>query len=395
MRKQILFSLAAAAALAALGCSNPASPGGTVQTPSVNVAGFFQNDSNQNYPCLWNDGTGTELTETALGNNDATSVFVSDGTAFVAGSVSGDDGYAVACYWTCLLNQEAGSGVTAQRVDLPDGGDRGAQALSVFVDGDMVYLAGYESDASSVMRACYWTHEIGAEDAVQYYLTDGDLHAQASAVFVRNGAVYMSGYTTNASGDKVACYWTDSSVGAVSMIVSDYDSEAYSVFVDGSGTIYTAGYRSTGDTDNDTIACYWVGPGDRCVDLSAAESDANGILVDDGVVYVCGSDYVTADSLLRACYWTDSAAVDADDPERVLMDSGSTMSYASSLFLTDLKIYVAGCYISGGGNSIAAYWTDSRSEDATAPARVPLSDGSTDAMAWSVSVGYVADALDS
>jgi len=386
MRKSELIVPFAAAALLALSCSSPSSspPPAEIRTPSVNVAGFFQNDDNRNYPCLWNGGTGTEL-ETEPNGSVYYGVAVSDGIAYVSGRFQES-----ACYWRCRLIPGGEGAVTADRVDLPQSGSSGALAQSVFADGNTVYLAGYELNASYMGRACYWTHEIGSTDTVQHLLTDGSADAQVCAIYVRNGAVFMAGYYTNASGDRVACYWTDSSQSAVPLIVSDYDSEARSIFVDDAGTVYTAGYRSVGEEDDDMIACYWVGPGDRSVDLSASASDAAGILVDDGVVYLSGSDYVTADSLDRACYWTDSASVDSDDPERVLLDSGTTVSYAGSLFLTDSQIFVAGCYLSGGGNSVASYWTDSRSEDAIAPVRVPLSDGSTDAMAWSVSVGYVA-----
>ncbi len=389
MRKSAFILLSAAIALAALACSSPSSaPPPEIRTPSVNVAGFIQNVDNQCFPCLWNDGTGTEL-ETEPGSGVYYGTAVSDGIAYVSGGFRG-----VACYWACRLVPAAEGAVTADRVDLPQSGSNGALAQSVFVDGNTVYLAGYEYNASYAGRACYWTHIIGSTDAVQHFLTDGSADAQVGAVYFRNGTLYMAGYYTNASGDRVACYWTDSGQSAVPLIVSDYDSEARSVFVDDAGTVYTAGYRSAGEEEDDMIACYWVGPGDRSVDLSASASDAAGILVDAGSVYVSGNDYVTADGLNRACYWTDSATADLEDPERVLLDSGPTQSYAGSHCLTDSKIYVPGCYISGGGKTVAAYWTDSLSEDSAEPVRVPLSDASTDAMAWSLDIGYVSNSAD-
>ena len=345
-------------------------------------------------PRLWNDETEFKLTSDASGNNDAACVDISDGVAYVSGSVN-DNGYETACYWTCILRDSAsGTSVGRDLISLPDTGAGDAKAHAVRVDGNTVYLPGYQSD--SVKSACYW---VDAEDSapVQHILplpdgASGD--SEAYAVFTRNGVVYLAGYYTDASGDKVACYWTDSSASAVRLIVSDYDSEAFSVFVDESGTVYTAGHRSTGEAETDAIACYWVGPGDRSVDLSTSASDAKGILVEDGLIYLAGSDYATADSLTRACYWTDSVLDDGEGPVRALLDSGATTSYAFSLCRTDSTLYVAGFYISGGGTTVAAYWTDSLSDDSEAPERVQLSDGSTDAAAWSVSVGYVKTSQD-
>ena len=107
--------------------------------------GSYKLDS-KNYPCVWADGTRTELSFDASANEGAigTSMTVSGGKVYVSGYSVTDNRYK-ACYW-----------VDGVRTDLDTPVDMHSDGWSIGVIDGKVYVGGRYYDSSYAIRPCYW-----------------------------------------------------------------------------------------------------------------------------------------------------------------------------------------------------------------------------------------------
>lgn len=98
-----------------------------------------------------------------------------------------------------------------------------AYAYSVFVEGNDVYVAGFEDNSSNVYVAKVWKNGT-AQD-----LTNGTNYAIARSVYVSNGDVYVVGREETAT-TYVATLWKN----GIPQVLSDgtNNAVAYSVFID-------------------------------------------------------------------------------------------------------------------------------------------------------------------
>ncbi|MDR2087431.1 MAG: T9SS type A sorting domain-containing protein [Dysgonamonadaceae bacterium] len=160
---------------------------------------------------LWKNGEVTNLTN-GTSSSSALSVFVSGNDVYVAGYEYNSNGTkSTAKIWkngvVTKLTEEVAFGY----------------AYSVFVSGNDVYVAGEESGVAKV-----WKNGVGTN------LTNGTTRSSAKSVFVLNNDVYVAGYTYNvASGgsyrDFVATLWKNGV--ATTLTNGTNSSRASSVFV--------------------------------------------------------------------------------------------------------------------------------------------------------------------
>ncbi len=129
-----------------------------VDGSNVYVAGTI---GNQAY--VWVNGNGTALPQGAY----TTDIFVANGKVYVTG-YSGSPKKAM--LWVDNVPTELGNG----------------EARSVFVSGNDVYVAGYETVSGS-NTARYW------KNGVETVLATGSTYPTALSIYVKDGDVYVSG----------------------------------------------------------------------------------------------------------------------------------------------------------------------------------------------------------
>jgi hypothetical protein len=253
---------------------------------------------------------------------------LTDPDVYVAGYYPNSSKIFVASVWKNGTETSLGDGVVH------------SFAYDIAVDANgKTYVAGTENVTTN-RRAVYW-FDGGA--AVNLPLgSGGQTPSEARAIHIAaSGSVYITGYYTNSSGEKRACYWVDGT-GPVELSGSGGDT-ANAVWE--GNEIYIGGQSSS-------KAVYWT-VGDGRTDLSSGSLDAaNGLMVDGGTLYVAGK---YNDGSNRAAYWSDDGADGVSVSETDL--TGGTDDAASSIWISDIgEVYVGGYYTSG--EQIACYWKD-------------------------------------
>jgi hypothetical protein len=127
----------------------------TASAQNVYVAGYTTNAQQIYVATLWKNGVAQKLSDGKT-NAQANSVFVSGEDVYVAGSVGGD-----AVLWKNGVAQNIAGSVN-----------------SIFVFGEDVYVAGYTTNAQRIPVATLW------KNGVAQKLSDGKTYAQANSIFV-------------------------------------------------------------------------------------------------------------------------------------------------------------------------------------------------------------------
>ncbi|NVN16966.1 hypothetical protein GUA46_01325 [Muricauda sp. HICW] len=188
-----------------------------VDNGSVYVAGNLSNEA-----VYWKDGVLTYL-EFDNENPTATArdIFVSDGHVYVAGTYS-DGNTTKAVLWKdgeISFHEEQASG-----------------ANSLYVDGDTVYMAGYLGSGNS-REATVWVDGV-VFNAFQGVI-NGEVFSVANSVYVHEGNKHIVGYVNNGSNN----YGFYSKNGALNFDPFDPTAQTYtSIYVSTSGTDLFGGY---------------------------------------------------------------------------------------------------------------------------------------------------------
>jgi uncharacterized protein YjdB len=151
--------------------------------------------------CLWTNGYQRFLSDVGEPGGDrsaeAASVYVADDVAYVAGFEKNDEGRTVAKLWII-------DGASVFAVTLSNGLSD-ARANAVFAVGDAYYVAGHEYDDGGKSRARLWARAEGL--APSQGLSDGAANADARAVFALGGGVYVAGAENNYYGRPTGRLW--------------------------------------------------------------------------------------------------------------------------------------------------------------------------------------------
>jgi hypothetical protein len=344
-----------------VGCTSPFGNGATAQdtdasaraaTPTVYTAGLCTDDP-AGGACYWQGKKRVDL------SGDSTSgIYISSGTVYTAGSYfNGSE--PTPCYWK-----------RNTRVDLPGASSLGGgHAYSIFVNGGLVYVAGYRY--SYGYHACVWIDNNGNINLIDLTLPATNT-SYANSIYVVGTTIYVAGgyeATTPGGVKEIAYLWTSlGRVGSCRDLSTSY-SRANSLVVSG-GKAYIAGFNQPSSTMK---ACYWTWRGDSVgntislsrTDLQGNNAEARAIFLSGGRVYTSG--FVNGDNVSgtgTACYWTNKTRTN-------LM---SITSRASSIFVYGGKVYTAGGYLNGNSDYKACYWTNK--------ARTDLPDFGTNTWSW-------------
>ena len=207
----------------------------------VYVAGVGSNGG-QDIAAYWKNGALVTLTA-GTGRGFANAIFVSNGDVYVAGAESSASGNSqVAKYWK--------NGVPVSLAQTASDG----MANAIFVSGTDVYVAGYVSQTSQTALNSTFTTQVATlwKNGSAVSLTDGLHTSEALSLFVSGSDVYVAGYSAHTvqGSDNTATYWKNSSPitlkdatdsFADSIVVSGQD-----VFVAGGDDAKTAGYWKNG-----------------------------------------------------------------------------------------------------------------------------------------------------
>jgi hypothetical protein len=175
----------------------------------VYVAYWRQNAEGVYQACLWHNDTETVL-DSAY--SEAYSVTVHNGDVYVTGRENAGGTSWPAVLWINGVKQYLS--------------DEFSYARSIFFDDEDMYIAGLNGNGSfdSAAKAGYW------ENSDFHPLTDGSASADANAIFVSDGEVYVGGYNTPdlySYDVHRATIWKNSEAAQL----SDYQSEVHGLFV--------------------------------------------------------------------------------------------------------------------------------------------------------------------
>lgn len=306
----------------------------------------------------WVNGIVTELPSPPIGQGYANSIYYSENKTYTAGYSRTVAGNRVAKYWT-----------NKKETKLTDG-KRNAEASSIFIYDNHIYISGWEQSKEPTMfnvfpnrTAKYW---INSKDRV-VNLTDGRYDACVNSIFVYDGVVYVAGWEENDKGKKVAKYWKNNGESATTLSNGESNAEATSIFVY-NGNVYISG------TDG-FIAKYWVNDIHGEVVLSDKTSSANSIFVVEGdnkkqeiedskqpeennknrddLVAARGDEFLAGyenkNGKTVAKYWKNGV--------ETVLTNGQRNAKALSVFATETNdVYACGWEENGSGVKVAKYW---------------------------------------
>ncbi len=271
--------------------------------------------------------------------NGVTAVYVAGN--YVDNSKEGESQY-ISCVWKIT---ESGKTETVLTND--------SYPESVCVYNNTIYVSGTTWNSSSESYiACCWI--ISGDGTVTRYDLSGGL--DAPSVYVHDGMAYIAG-NCGTTVKTTACYWTINSSGTVTRkdlaFVLDYSfGNANSIFVN-DDAVYVAGNYSSGTKE---VACCWkvsegkATTGGITPSYLLSGQQANGILVKDGTIYVCGKLYDEETVTFTGVYW-----VITDESTTRYDHAAVTNSYVYSIAVdSDGTVYTAGrrngfypCYWTG------------------------------------------------
>ncbi len=307
---------------------------------TVYTAGYFTHPTTGNQmPSYWTNTTRTDLTAPDSGAGKAFSISVASSSVYTAGfTVAPASMFNTASFWT-----------NAARTDLTDG-TAAANAAAISVYGGNVYIGGFESNGAADIP-CYWTNGKASKTPLSLGV---DVSGQVSSIFIDSSGFHASGNTDNGAAIMTPCYWIGTAKTALP--IPSNTGNGASVFASGE-TIYTAGFYWDGALMRN-VPCLWTNVVQTPLNNSQ-ECDAQSVFVYDGSVYVGGSYF--DGSKLVPCYWKDSVRID-------LAGDGVHNARVYSIYVFAGTVFAGGAYSTTFGalpeeEYIPCYWRNGQLTD--------------------------------
>jgi hypothetical protein len=207
-------------------------------------------------------------------------------------------------------------------------------------------VAGYEENSNRVAQALLWRNG----PIVFARLTNGGGKAEAKSVFVSNNIVYAAGYDTNAEGFTVPFLYATN--GSTAFLTDGSRSAgAGSVYVWGSST-YVAGWEN--DEGGKPVAMLWVNGSPKV--LGAGNGMANAVHVSaSGDVYVAGYE-INSLGVNVATVWKGDSAMSAGSISTMNLTNGGSEAVANSVYILETDVYVVGYEVTLVGKPEPKVW---------------------------------------
>jgi hypothetical protein len=280
-------------------------------------------------------------TPSGMTSAQANSIAVSGNDVYVAG-YAGNSAGDVAVLWVNGAATILPSGMTI------------SEAGPIAVSGGNVYVTGFEENTAGETTAVLWVNGVATTLAPP----NGMAYAGAFDIAVSSGDVYVTGIAYNTDDgedtDEVAVLWVNGAVTllpAPSGLTGDY--WAGGIAVSG-GNVYMSGTTSP-DVGNDT-AITWANGGTATTlpippNDTAGNYAAGGIAVSGNDVYVTGSGVSAATGNTTAAYWLNGTATSLPLPTNTI--GSPATSFAGGIGFSGSDVYMVG---SAGQN--ATYWVN-------------------------------------
>jgi hypothetical protein len=293
------------------GCKKDKADAPAPKPKDVYVAGYEVNTNfTDGQATYWKNGTKVNLPTTTGSFSDAQSIFVTNDAVYIAGKDNAEG----VVYWK--------NGTKIKLAGFPEALNTGG----IFVAGNDVYLCGSvrENLTSSTSIACYW------KNGVKHNLGVAGLFSDASAIAVNGNDVYVTGTQYGPGG--FSGYWKNGV--PVNLSAGQYEARVESIFISGND-VYLSGYIEENNHDK---AAYWKNNTLVLLhDLPVNNySNAASIYVNDGVVYVAGSEQeIINTGNYTPVYWVNGI-------KKYLPHSPNTTEQALSIYVYGKDVYIAG-----------------------------------------------------
>ena len=277
---------------------------------------------------IWKNGIATSITDGSK-NAQANSVYVVGNDIYVAGYESNGTNK-VAKVWK--------NGIATSLTD----GSGNSEGLSICVSGSDVYVAGSEYDSrAGGTKAVLW------KNGVATYFTDGQWLATANSVYVNGNDVYVAGSfmkVTGSTGTPVAVLWKN----GVATTFPDYSTAATSVYVY-NNDVYVSSYES----GNNGHAKLWTNGVPVTIGDDVQSSAVQSVFVSAGNVYLCGAVAKATAPITSpmATLWKNNKIT--------FLTDGTTLALANSVNVTNNDVYVAGYQYSGTTTTVTSQGSNS------------------------------------
>ena len=261
-----------------------------VTDKDVYVVGFEKDANSGNIAKIWKNGVPASLP----GNNAiANSIYILENDIYICGRTSINN-KSVATVWKNGVSTRLNSEATR------------SEAMSIFVSGNDVYVAGYIKNNLNYDVATVWKNGVATS------LSDGTSRARANSVYVNNNDVYVAGEGGNVVN--VATVWKNGIATSLTDDIYGVTGFAYSVYVSNNDVFVTGSEH----TENGTTGKVWKNGEETSLPLPFPKS----IYVADDDVYVAGSGGGATIGVWK-------------NGEVVLITDGSRLSAPHSIFVKE------------------------------------------------------------
>lgn len=242
-----------------------------------------------------------------------------------------------------------------------------AEATAITVQGGVVYVAGSYVDSEGRGIPCYWKDG----NRIDLPIPTDSAKAFTTGIAVWGNTVYTSGYYLSRDRGYISCYWENDDR-------TDFRDYSFTTAITvQDGITYVTGWYGNGNgwygngNDLTRTACYWVNGNitDLPVPQGAGSAEATCIAVKDGKVYIGGS-YMNSPnpntSLLILCYWVNGIITDLTNPAEI------RGTETNSIDVQDGIVYVCGMYEKTFNKYVAGYWVNGNITDLPVPNGIRL-----------------------
>lgn len=302
---------------------------------SVYICGYEINENGKNVAKYWKDGDEFILSSGGTDAN-ANAIWVEGSDVYVAGSrkISSSGSMSLPVYWK-----------NSAEIPLSSSPAPFSTATDIFVDGNNVYVVGYERNDDGVDVARLWLNGEPTD------LSNGTIDAKAMAVFVDNGDVHVVG-SQNASefsNTEIAMHWINGS--PTELTDGQTDAVAFDIDIV-NGNVYICGVVNYEDAGSNEYPnkMLWLNDTPQNSPNISIGSSAYGICVDGIDVYLAGYDESAG---VLSGYWNNGSFTSLD-PGAEYMPGGER---AWKIAVDNNDVYVVGSHSIPDGSSVrGVYW---------------------------------------
>jgi hypothetical protein len=304
--------------------------------PDVYVAGYENNASYNAVATVWKNGKAIRMEADTTFTSSAQGVYVSGKDVYVAGYVNNANYISTATVWK-----------NGKVLYTLGDGTKNTKATSVVVKDGVVYAAGQAFDADGKGRATVWKNGTATYLVGNNKDNETQIAALAPAICVEGNDVYVAGYEVTGFGINAAMVWKN---GVATAYTDGTTLTKVSSIFSGNGDIYVAGCAV--DNNYVSTAEFWKNGKATTLSDGSVTWEANSVWVDGNDVYIAGGHWNAATSTASALYWKNGKATDLTD--------GTHSSYGQAIAVKNGNVYVAGTELNDSYNNVVKVWKNGK-----------------------------------